>query len=830
MQEANATSPEPALKRARVEPKQTDDIDDKEKLNRCEWVLELHPNCRMDDLQKELLKEAGLYTIDIDQKKYGGMLLLRRSDFKSVVDRLHLGFMSNTICLISLQLNTSPRPLQLKLYQLPNAKNRVYVNKKPIEVGDFHVLYEGDEVVFFERADSFELKYVVARRPGMIRSIWSPSTQTESRASIDQIDPIETCNKCEWMLELHSKCNISEREKENLRRVGQYNIDPSIEKYLIPIKIGRKIFMDVFQPDITDYVSRYICSISVQICPAHNPWKLRILQPRGTTAPVYVNDKLIDKGRFHTLEEGDEVVFIRRSMGFELKYIVVKREKEMIEKVSSIGVLFAAPLVEMTPDGKKTALPDLDFQAEGEVLRECIAEASIERESLLSNSSQVDIVRVPRNINLRVHFATRDTFQEWSRGLQALHFSGHGNDHSPHEIVELLPKDHSLKLVFIASCASANMAHAFVAHGIPHVVGTKLNTELEDKAAIAFTKDFFEDIVRGRTVREAFIRAQTTVAHLANTRQPEEVAKKFELLPEGGNHDVVIFPLDDVELFETPPDHSGQIASSQLDSLSQLDTLDNDESPPLSPSSPPTLFPTKLPALTVNYGFRNLELHELFTLLHRHRLVTVTGPTGIGKTQIAIAAARYMDMRKPHRHQVHVCSVSSTLEGLNSGDFLGCDSIESIWERVLSRIELSVATNVPSDHLPDLIVFDGCDDLLGNSLLQDLFEAYLQRLFSLRPNLQILLTACHRLQLKLINGDGELPLNPLTLVDGARLLLKFLNRPLEAHYAKLKVGVPPEDLSSDEMAAWISKSPAYRATQGVPKLIENLAHDTKVSL
>ncbi|KAG9402333.1 hypothetical protein AC1031_006955 [Aphanomyces cochlioides] len=649
----------------------------------------------MDDLQKELLKEAGLYTIDIEQKKYRGKLLIGRRHFKSVVDGLHLGYMSNTICLISLHAGPSPTPLQLQLYQATDAKNRVYVNKKLIEVGDFHVLYEGDEVVFFERANSFELKYVVARRPGMIRSIWSPSTQTESRASIDEIDPIETFNKCEWMLELHSKCNISEREKENLRRVGLYNIDPSIEKYMIPFKFGRKKFMDVFQPDILNNVSRYICSISVHIYPADISWKLRIFQPSDTKAPVYVNNKLLDKGDFHTLEEGDEVVFIRQSKGFELKYIVVKREKEKIEKVSSIGVLFAAPLVEMTPDGKKSALPDLDFQAEGEVLRECIAEASIERESLLSNSSQGDIVRVPRNINLRVHFATRDSFQEWSRGLQALHFSGHGNDHciyfegdhgmavpiAPHEIVELLPKDHSLKLVFIASCASANMAHAFVAHGIPHVVGTKLNTELEDKAAIAFTKDFFEDIVRGRTVREAFIRAQTTVAHLANTRQPEEVAKKFELLPEGGNHDCVIFPLDDVELFETPPDHSGQIESSQLDSLSQLDTLDNDESPPLSPSSPPTLFPTKLPALTVNYGFRNLELHELFTLLHRHRLVTVTGPTGIGKTQIAIAAARYMDMRKPHRHQVHVCSVSSALEGLNSGDFLGCDSVESMWER-----------------------------------------------------------------------------------------------------------------------------------------------------
>ncbi|RHY29887.1 hypothetical protein DYB32_004773 [Aphanomyces invadans] len=128
-------------------------------------------------------------------------------------------------------------------------------------------------------------------------------------------------------------------------------------------------------------------------------------------------------------------------------------------------------------------------------------------------------VRVPRPIHLLVHFATKQSFQAWSRGLQVLHFSGHGNDHcvyfednsgvavpiTPHEVAELLPTPLTLKLVFVASCASENIA---------------------------------------------FDVAKNFVASLPNTRNPDQVAHKFQLLPEGRRDlhgSAVLFPVDEVE-------------------------------------------------------------------------------------------------------------------------------------------------------------------------------------------------------------------------------------------------------------------------------------------
>src|SRR5690606_10726829 len=58
--------------------------------------------------------------------------------------------------------------------------------------------------------------------------------------------------------------------------------------------------------------------------------------------------------------------------------------------------------------------------------------------------------------------------------------------------------------------------------------------------------------------------------------------------------------------------------------------------PPQSTETPRVLLPTPLTPLLA----RDSELRELTDLLGRPRLVTVTGPGGVGKTRLAVEAAR----------------------------------------------------------------------------------------------------------------------------------------------------------------------------------------------
>jgi len=85
-------------------------------------------------------------------------------------------------------------------------------------------------------------------------------------------------------------------------------------------------------------------------------------------------------------------------------------------------------------------------------------------------------VQIPRAINLVAQFVTKDSFKRLlSSGCQVLHFSGHGNDHCLYfedetgaanpilfqDIVDAFADQGRLsctvQLVFIASCASANI-------------------------------------------------------------------------------------------------------------------------------------------------------------------------------------------------------------------------------------------------------------------------------------------------------------------------------------------------------------------------------------
>jgi MoxR-like ATPase len=48
-----------------------------------------------------------------------------------------------------------------------------------------------------------------------------------------------------------------------------------------------------------------------------------------------------------------------------------------------------------------------------------------------------------------------------------------------------------------------------------------------------------------------------------------------------------------------------------------------------------------LPSLVEDFLGRNVQVYELLQVALRRRLVTVAGPSGVGKTALAVAAGRY---------------------------------------------------------------------------------------------------------------------------------------------------------------------------------------------
>lgn len=323
----------------------------------------------------------------------------------------------------------------------------------------------------------------------------------------------------------------------------------------------------------------------------------------------------------------------------------------------TLGVLFASPLVGKDAKGTYHSIDDLDVKREYRILQQSFQEASkyvqvSVQEPTTGTARPGDdhqprvLSQYPRPVQIVAKFATTETFRMMATiGCRALHFSGHGDEqHLYFEdglgLVHPIRHDHlqelfsagmasggvsPLRLAFVSACSSAPLAHAFVACGIPHVIGVRMNQRIEDYAAIEFTRSFYLALATGKTVASSFAIAQQAVAKSPNIRGPMEVADKFMLLPEGGDHDQVIFPLDTVG--------------------PSRPTRQQDEATPRHRQAAKLWF-EDLPALCQGFCNRSVEVYRISLALmlaqaRTTRLVTILGQKGIGKTVVAHAVAHY---------------------------------------------------------------------------------------------------------------------------------------------------------------------------------------------
>lgn len=168
---------------------------------------------------------------------------------------------------------------------------------------------------------------------------------------------------------------------------------------------------------------------------------------------------------------------------------------------------------------------------------------------------------------------------------------------------------------------------------------------------------------------------------------------------------------------------------------------------------------------------REEELEQIQDLLSHHRLVTLTGPGGIGKTRLAIETARAL----VEQGELRVAFVS-LMELSDSGE----------WGRfVLSQLKVNLPGETdPEAYLanilresPTVLVMDNVEHLLPAAAVK------IRRLVEQAPNLRVLATSISALK---VGGETILPIGPLDPEKGGRQMLldaMRFHRPLAAMMA-----------------------------------------------
>ena len=192
------------------------------------------------------------------------------------------------------------------------------------------------------------------------------------------------------------------------------------------------------------------------------------------------------------------------------------------------------------------------------------------------------------------------------------------------------------------------------------------------------------------------------------------------------------------------------LGSHRLRDLSAPEHIYQLAAPDLSSDFPPILAveerTTNLPVQTTSFVGRRAELEELRELLRRHRLVTLLGPGGTGKTRLALQAA------------------VEIIEDFPDGTWLV--ELAPIGDGALVPQQIAAALRLPEldrDRLSSkraLIVLDNCEHLV------DACASMATTLVQRCPGLTILATSREPLE---VEGERLMRLAPLDVAEASRL-------------------------------------------------------------
>mmetsp|Transcript_29343 Transcript_29343/g.94104 ORF Transcript_29343/g.94104 Transcript_29343/m.94104 type:complete len:665 (-) Transcript_29343:1119-3113(-) len=357
---------------------------------------------------------------------------------------------------------------------------------------------------------------------------------------------------------------------------------------------------------------------------------------------------------------------------------------------------------------------------------------------------------------------------------------------TPETIVERLRQSPKKpQVVFVSACHSGSVAQAFVEAGVKYVIAVKKECEVRDKAARQFAQTFYGCLLRGHSVRDAHRAAQNRVRDEANG---DVEAAKFELFTEASKEDEPIFASEErgtLELMNAPVQPSVAVKSSP-------------------------------------FLGRSLEIQEVYNHIINSevRTIVVTGPLGIGKSQVALRAVRYAEERRQIHHAVHIVLSDFFYERDHVTAFAkafgvspeGADDVQPVVERIVRKFRQEMGPHGVHEHLA--LILDDCDRWAR--LRSGDFLPFLRCLQGL-DRVKIIVTAQQRIELEPIK---IVQVGALKWSDAADLFRKLV----------------PRDLSNEEMLdgkdqlcdgnyrwAW-ENHPVVQETDGNPKVIEKVAH------
>jgi tetratricopeptide (TPR) repeat protein len=403
--------------------------------------------------------------------------------------------------------------------------------------------------------------------------------------------------------------------------------------------------------------------------------------------------------------------------------------------------LFSAPLV--APDGNP--LDALDLTAE--------------RDALMHELSACK-----KEILLRIGYATiEELATSIAEGFNILHLSAHGFEEfllfedgkggslrvTGDYLKRFIRMGRPFELAVVSACHSGRIGEMLVEAGIRHVVAIRCDVPLLDQAAIVFVGQFFRSLFRGDSVQKAFEMAKLLVegnpdlmkikrhlgfkAYKKELLVPEE--KKFVLLPEGSTS------------------HSDSLISHEV----PQGTLAIEEPAPSI---------SNLPVRPQSFTGRSVEMHDIIGELFAHRLVTITGVGGIGKTMLAIEVARWF------------CSRTHFPDGVLYIDLRQTDTAEGIIDVLgatlgvqLSELE-DVITLMRERHC--LLLLDNAEDILWQD--EDAIQGVIHAILKFTSNTKFLITSQRPVGGNLYEPEHIYRVLPLEQDDAALLFLATTKR------------------------------------------------------
>jgi predicted ATPase/DNA-binding winged helix-turn-helix (wHTH) protein len=227
--------------------------------------------------------------------------------------------------------------------------------------------------------------------------------------------------------------------------------------------------------------------------------------------------------------------------------------------------------------------------------------------------------------------------------------------------------------------------------------------------------------------------------------------------------------------------------------------------------------PTNLPVQRTGFVGREKEIAAAKELLLRQgvRLVTVTGPGGIGKTRLAVQVASGLVQRFPGG--THFVSLSS----LSDPGLIASVIVQTLGIREAggqSPLELLKENLQDSLRAPMLLLLDNFEHLVQAA-------PTVAELLAVGPNLKILVTSRAALH---VYGEHEFPVPPLALPDSRSMpSVEVLSQyPALALFVQRAVAVKPDFELNRENASAVAEICAR--LDGLPLAIELAAARVKV--